>query len=494
MNGCNSRVVQLESQLAAALARVAHLEQALDGVTNASSTTILGRRLQGSNASSSTHCTRVLHTAANLMELLPSTPTATMNLFDGRCSRRHTSLDSAWKACMAEPDCTGVVRDNGLKCHGRGGPSRGPGSHQYELRGGILQQGVRATTAWACAERLQETEKAGGLDGQLLSPSARQRGLGSSREGFVFIVLGSCPRRALDCVFLREVKQAIAAVRAATQASEKVRPVAVISDRGIAPKRLLEALEPDLVHVIPASSFSTPGVVSHVDDLRVRKLIAYRHAPFERNVFLDGDTHVRSGNVDTLFEALDTFELAAAFECCRIDYSSPRLAYDPGGFMRGWEMQTGVMAYRRAPRVDAFWAEATREYEKRAQFWKHRSSGEQGAATLALARTDVRYLPLPPSFNARPFTMLTYLSVFGVSIYHGKDLWTGKLLSGEPGAPAAIIAERMLRDWDRTRDVLAAQFSLADLKSNASRRFALRGLRRIANIGPKMHRRATDRG
>ena len=57
--------------------------------------------------------------------------------------------------------------------------------------------------------------------------------------------------------------------------------------------------------------------------------------------------------------------------------------------------------------------EATKEYESRTHYWSKRSSGEQGAATLALARTDVRYMPLPPSFNSRPFTMLTYLSVFG---------------------------------------------------------------------------------
>ena len=70
------------------------------------------------------------------------------------------------------------------------------------------------------------------------------------------------------------------------------------------------------------------------------------------------------------------------------------------------------------------------------------SSGEQGAATLALARTDLRYVPLPPGFNARPYTMLSYLSIFGIPVYHGKELWKGLDLSGQPAEQETIIAQR----------------------------------------------------
>ena len=64
-----------------------------------------------------------------------------------------------------------------------------------------------------------------------------------------------------------------------------------------------------------------------------------------------------------LFSTLDHFDLATAFECCRIDYGASSTPYDRSGFMLGWEMQTGVMAYRRSSRVDAFWQATMKEYE-----------------------------------------------------------------------------------------------------------------------------------
>lgn len=66
-----------------------------------------------------------------------------------------------------------------------------------------------------------------------------------------------------------------------------------------------------------------------------------------------------------LFDVLNTFDLAAAFECCRIDWKDAKTPYDKSGFMRGWEMQTGVMAFRNSPRVRDFWGKATDEYERR---------------------------------------------------------------------------------------------------------------------------------
>lgn len=77
------------------------------------------------------------------------------------------------------------------------------------------------------------------------------------------------------------------------------------------------------------------------------QLRAYPQSPFERTIFLDGDTYVRSVDVLQLFSLLRSFDLAAAFECCRLRWAEPRLPYDRTGLMRGWEMQTGVMAYVR---------------------------------------------------------------------------------------------------------------------------------------------------
>ena len=166
-----------------------------------------------------------------------------------------------------------------------------------------------------------------------------------------------------------------------------------------------------------------------------------------------------SRQVSLLFSALDHFDLATAFECCRIAWTSSTTPFDAQGFFKGWEMQTGVMAYRKNERVASFWAATAAEYSSRQSYWRGRSSGEQGAATLALSRVDVRYLPLPPSFNARPYTMLQYIDVFGVAVYHGKDLWQGKDLNGQPASVERIIGERMMRDWNKTAAVLAHHFS-----------------------------------
>ena len=89
--------------------------------------------------------------------------------------------------------------------------------------------------------------------------------------------------------------------------------------------------------------------------------VAYAQSPFERTVYLDGDTYVRTARVAMLFELLKTYDLAAAFECCRVFWSDSTRPYDAADAqLRGWEMQTGVLAYRRVPRVHKFWEEAAR--------------------------------------------------------------------------------------------------------------------------------------
>lgn len=462
-SGCTpaGEVAALRSTVASLEAQVAALQRQM-GIRESD-----GRRLEVAGGAP---CSPAKRDRTNLVELLPSLAGADLTRSDGRCSRRYRNFERAWNACMNEPACVGVSKDNGLPCGGL---------HPFELRGGGVHRGPG--TSWVCEARLAASVSQNSVAAIAAHapPNAAQ-----AREGFVFIVLGACALPGLDCKFLREVRDAIAALRA-TFPSRSARPIAVVSDGGISASALIEHLKCDLVHPIPTKALLVSSMTT-VSDVRVRKLLAYRAPPFERNVFFDGDTHVRHANVELLFSTLDHFDLASAFECCRIDYSSSGLPYDRNGFMRGWEMQTGVMAYRRTQRLDDFWAETIREYESRSNFWGYKSSGEQGAATLALARVDVRYVPLPPSFNARPFTMLSYISAFGLPVYHGKDLWQRKDLAGQNAHVEAIIAQRMLRDWDQTRDLLAAQFA-PEFLSNVSR-----GSRRN---GPAMrHKRRVEGG
>ena len=399
MTSAAARIADLEMQLSAAHSRIAQFEAAGCNIRPQENYVSSARRLQvndsqGKNATLLNHpfsihrkvekipaaeppqqplvgnssqtptgnssaCVPTQYLNSNLMELLPSKPDANMKLHDGRCSRRYTSMESAWAACMVEAACTGVVRDNGLDCVGARPRNRMQhGSHQFELRSGALQLG--SGLAWTCPQRLEAFEKAAAQVTTLVSPNA-SAALADDREGYMFIVLGACPRPKLDCTFLEEVRLAILALRAQTKfrgnrprSRIRPRPIAVVTDRSIAPEALMAFLQPDIVRTIPAKEL-TGSSVTRSTDLRVRKLVAYRHTPFERTIFFDGDTHVRSYAVAMLFETLDHFELAAAFECCRRDYNAMSVPYDPNGFMRGWEMQTGVMAMRRSKRLEEFW-------------------------------------------------------------------------------------------------------------------------------------------
>ena len=488
-SACASELTALRAQLAAALERVSRLEDALtpaarrlsDALPATSSASPAGLM---SAASLSAPCRWQEHKLSNLAALLPSAPGADMSHFDGRCSRRYRNFDRAWEACLAEPECTGVVKDNGLACKRSSKTNSGnaPAKFVYELRGGSMTRGPG--TAWVCDDRIKARELE---QSRPMVAAGAPANVISAAEGYVFIVLGSCSRPALDCLFLNEVESAISTLRKAEPAGSR-RPIAIVTDGGVSAKGLLARLKPDLVSTIPAKMLHASSINS-VNDVRVRKLLAYRHAPFERNVFFDGDTHVRSSAVGFMFDALKQFDLAAAFECCRLDWSAKTTPYDAKGFMRGWELQTGVMAFRRNVRIDAFWAEATREYEQRRGYWAQRSSGEQGAATLALARTDVRYMPLPPGFNGRPYTMFTYLTAFGLPVYHGKELWKGLDLADRQAPTEAIIAQRMLRDWDEYRDVLAAQFAERHLPNTTSELdSARRGWRKMGKRSPDARR------
>ena len=66
----------------------------------------------------------------------------------------------------------------------------------------------------------------------------------------------------------------------------------------------------------------------------------------------------------------------------------------------------------------------------------------------------MRFLPLPPAFNARPFTMYQWLKAFGMPVYHGKELWARTGLNGQPAEPEAVIRERMERDWGKALELV----------------------------------------
>lgn len=99
-------------------------------------------------------CERFEHAGHNLDELLPGE----------RCDHRFLALDAAWKACLSDSACSGVVMDNGLSC---GGSSD---VHRYEKRAGTLVKAARPSlndfVAWDCTPGRPGTPPRGGKPGK----------------------------------------------------------------------------------------------------------------------------------------------------------------------------------------------------------------------------------------------------------------------------------------------------------------------------------------
>lgn len=193
-----------------------------------------------------------------------------------RCTVRHLTLEQAGEACGARAECVGVVRDNGIRCANE--------IRQFELRGGFAMP-QRGHVSWVCASRYRPPVGH-------VAPSAK-----GAKAGFVFMLLGSCAKPEYACTHVLELAEAIKSIRAL--ALRPARPIAVLSDGGGPTHEWIwEHLKPDLVQPI------RPDGQELGDDLRGRKLLAYAQSPFERTVFLDGDTYVRSARVEMLFDAL----------------------------------------------------------------------------------------------------------------------------------------------------------------------------------------------
>ena len=174
----------------------------------------------------------------------------------------------------------------------------------------------------------------------------------------------------------------------------------------------------DVIHV---QDLKACGIESKTSDKRAWKVCArVEDALFTYNVLIDGDAIVTSSEVEQLFTVLrppNSFELAGVFECCARNY--------PGKFieglaehhlLHGWEVNTGVLAWRNCEAVHAH-ARKTIEILQVEKI----TSAEQPYFTLALSRSDVRFLPLPPNFNFRKHTAAGYGDL-PYAIVHARNL------------------------------------------------------------------------
>lgn len=157
------------------------------------------------------------------------------------------------------------------------------------------------------------------------------------------------------------------------------------------------------------------GMVRHTSHVRnwLGKVCvrAHRWSPFQHTIVLDMDTLVLSDEIEQIFPVLSAgFDLTAVFECCAF----PDPHHDPRysgahrtprtPLLHGWEMHTGVVGYTDTAHMVEHANASIRIWGASGQIRGY-SSFEQQAETLALARSSLRWLPLPATFAVRRYTV-----------------------------------------------------------------------------------------
>ncbi|GKY89338.1 putative nucleotide-diphospho-sugar transferase [Sinisalibacter aestuarii] len=168
--------------------------------------------------------------------------------------------------------------------------------------------------------------------------------------------------------------------------------------------RSLRAVEPGLAVDLftDAPDAAQPGLfdaVHGIADPHPRsKLDCMRRTRFGRTLFLDADTLVLAPLGD-LFDVLERFELALAHDVRRAS-ELIRAGQEVQTPYAVPQLNSGVMLYRRSPRMLAFLADWARAFAE--------SGGERDQPALRdlLWRSDLRFWVLPPEFNLRRVTML----------------------------------------------------------------------------------------
>jgi hypothetical protein len=129
----------------------------------------------------------------------------------------------------------------------------------------------------------------------------------------------------------------------------------------------------------------------------IDKILPLAKSPFEFTLFLDTDTCVLTG-VEDLFELLEKYDLAAAYE-------PARYLYNIGGVASAFpEINTGVILFRNDDRFKhwlAIWHQLYQEEIDAKKLQGREAWHDQLSFTQMLYRSDLRFFCLPPEFNCR---------------------------------------------------------------------------------------------
>jgi hypothetical protein len=183
--------------------------------------------------------------------------------------------------------------------------------------------------------------------------------------------------------------------------------------------RSLRQVMPDVrVALAGQGADQVPGIDRHVevsepDGFRA-KIVAMRSTPFDKTLFLDVDTHV-IGELASVFELLDTFDVAAAHAPGRINMPLDDV---PVAFP---EFNTGVVAFRRDERVLEMLDSWKTEYDRLAPM-RPATQDQPSFRRAVYHQRGLRVATLPPEFNVR----------FG---YTGVQSYEARVLHGWADAP-----------------------------------------------------------
>jgi hypothetical protein len=131
------------------------------------------------------------------------------------------------------------------------------------------------------------------------------------------------------------------------------------------------------------------------------KFHALKNSPFDRTLYLDTDVHVRGG-LETLFDLLARFDVAACYDTNRFQYPAYELAF---GSAAEPQLNGGVLALADAPRFARAWED---EYDQFVDWLDanvaddSRLYWDQVALRAAVLRHGFRLHILPPEYNMRP--------------------------------------------------------------------------------------------
>eukprot|EP00930_Biecheleria_cincta_P057924 TRINITY_DN43786_c0_g1_i1.p1 TRINITY_DN43786_c0_g1~~TRINITY_DN43786_c0_g1_i1.p1 ORF type:complete len:297 (+),score=65.63 TRINITY_DN43786_c0_g1_i1:102-992(+) len=172
-----------------------------------------------------------------------------------------------------------------------------------------------------------------------------------------------------------------------------------------------------------------------LDDLSAAKLCvrSLALAPFKQNIFMQMDAYIVGPSLENIFDVLDQgFDITAAMECCAHSRQSESLA--TGALAQGWEMQTGVLGFVMNDAVKDHALRSEKIFTEKVGPLEY-ASAEQSAETLALAKSSVRFYPLPPNFNLERDATLKFQAMLPhvVTHWHYSQLRVGK----GAGLPAA---------------------------------------------------------